>query len=1242
MQSAITNQGLFSNYFLDNLLSKLQEWSKDDHLSVFSEIQALEKRENAFLNRETKEAQLEEHFIRPILRLLRFSFEVQADVDSNLDSPDYFLFKSRSDLNRAHGETLGSSDRALAVAEAKRWGAELDRIGRERRDQRRNPSFQIWIYLHETEPKWGILTNGGRWRLYRKGRPLDVYYEVDLQAIIEGRDTEAFRNFYYFFRKEAFIPKADGEIFLEQVLKGSEDYARNVGQNLKENVYRTLRILAQGFLDRPENGLDSIDDNDLRLVQHSAMRLLYRLLFVLYAEGKGLLSQQSYYESPYSLYRLKHEIAEKRDSGQTLLPAGTSYWARLRDLFKLVNQGSQTFGVPRQDFFVPPYNGGLFDPDKNPFLEGKVMGDLALGEAIDLLARAPVDGGGLGFVDYSTLEIRHLGSIYEGLLEYRIQVADTRMVATGAKLLWKAYEEYEKSGPRAKRFAEFSPEDRVEPGLVYVGTHKGERKATGSYYTPDYIVRYIVEHVLGSIVEKKWQTALSKGESLTQAVLSTRVLDPAMGSGHFLVGAVEFLTRFLLEAVQNDAENGLIQEDEALRYTAEWARREVVSHCIYGVDLNELAVELAKVTLWLNTISKEKPLSFLDHHLKNGNSLIGAKILDLAWLPGERPEGIVSHVDKPFGLVQKILERLSDLSAISDDDLDSVKRKERLLKQLRESDEYSRIKALADVHTGMYFSGSKPETIRKAYMDLVNETYYGDQKRWEEKKKRTWARRAASAAQNRSLFHWELEFPEVFFDESGVKPKPGFDAIIGNPPYGAGFSQIEKNYLKRQGFAFGSRDSAEAFVDQSHRLVSPEGSFGMILPKTLAFYGAWKTIREGLLGGSITLKRVCDTGLAFPDSNYETIVLITGMDGSQEEKIPIDVAMPLRPFRWQKQIEPDGTVPLRLMRNTGIILFRGLSDPEGRLLGKLSEDFVRLSDRGFQIFRGLYIPDAIKRKILGRGSKWVNKVPHVREFVVDQIALADLSYDSRWQPRLEKMSHERAILKVMRGRRLVSAVADSDLYTTEKLVNVVPPSDFPGGAFSVCALFNSDVASFFLQHALFSKTTETSRVMDSMYSGKIPLPWRLSANGASAGPPDEQLKVELERLGETVRRLINGLNLIRRERTIFIDWLEVSTRSSVEEWALKTRVRDFDNYTLEDLVDVMSQNRKKLKALPHRTADGLRNLRENFEASVGTIKPLRAEAARLRSEISSRVHEIYRLSPDEIALVQADFSTQSV
>jgi type I restriction-modification system DNA methylase subunit len=268
---------------------------------------------------------------------------------------------------------------------------------------------------------------------------------------------------------------------------------------------------------------------------------------------------------------------------------------------------------------VPRYNGGLFDPKLHPFLETCAVGDRALVDAIDLLSRRTA-ATGREFVDYRTLGVRHLGSIYEGLLEYqpRYAIEPTVAVRDGKGERWVA--EAELTRPLGSRK---TPRvvDRRQAGQVYLETDRGERKATGSYYTPQYIVEYIVENTLGPLVEEAVERVKarakeargkaaraeaeqslrqSSGQALVDEILDLKCLDPAMGSGHFLVEATEYLARALATDPYVETE-APVEED--LTY---WKRR-VVERCIYGVDKNPLAVELAKLSLWLATVAADKP-----------------------------------------------------------------------------------------------------------------------------------------------------------------------------------------------------------------------------------------------------------------------------------------------------------------------------------------------------------------------------------------------------------------------------------------------------------------------------------------------------------------------------------------------------------------------------------------------------------------------------------------------------------
>ena len=240
------------------------------------------------------------------------------------------------------------------------------------------------------------------------------------------------------------------------------------------------------------------------------------------------------------------------------------------------------------------FNGGLFDPDHHPFLEEHTVGDAHLQSAVDMLSRVAGE-----FVDYRDLAERHLGTIYEGLLEFHLEALEEPEGAEGA-----------------------------EPGWTVVFENdSGERKATGSYYTPDFIVKYIVEETVGPVLRAAIEEA-DTDEEKVEAMLALNVLDPAMGSGHFLVEVTEYIARFLVEldvSPENPPDTAGSEADAELAY---WKRR-VVQSCVYGVDMNPLAVDLAKLSLWLSTIAHDRPPSFLDHHLRTGNSLVGARLTEL-------------------------------------------------------------------------------------------------------------------------------------------------------------------------------------------------------------------------------------------------------------------------------------------------------------------------------------------------------------------------------------------------------------------------------------------------------------------------------------------------------------------------------------------------------------------------------------------------------------------------------------
>jgi very-short-patch-repair endonuclease len=922
------NQQLLSDYYLDRILPQRADWRQlaVEAAPALGQLRAL----YAGFAPSSIEAQTEDDLIKPALAALGHSFEVQAALRTpdGTKKPDYVFYRDLAARDANKGKTLDDSlpaQGAFAVGDAKFWDRPLDSALKAKGGDpfsNKNPSYQIAFYIQHSGLSWGILTNGRRWRLYHKdtAHKLDRFYEVDLPELLERNDPEAFLYFYAFFRRAAFD---EHELGLNALLRASAEVARGIGDNLKQQVYTALRHLAQGFLDYGPNQLQP-DAATLRQIYDHCLIVLYRLLFVLYAEARELLPlrESEPYRRAYSLEAIKRNVAETLDSALPMLPDSATIWPRLRTLFGIINAGS----VPLK---VSTFNGGLFDPQRYPFLERSSIGDARLLQALDLLTRVNRQ-----FVDYRDLAERHLGTIYEGLLEYHLATLagphppalspsggageqggreriviepslQRRMVEVargfrkeptpGEELLWQALRNHKLDGRRFRRQQPIGPfivdffcvaeglivevdgpihasqyeadrqrqamleaagyrfvripsadvEQNLPAGLEAIragfGPHtprpllpqeekeelrdlrqgeerggegtiprrpedagftvalvnsEGERHRTGSYYTPDFVVQYIVEQTLRPTLDAAVAGKASDEEKVA-AVLAVNVLDPSMGSGHFPVAATEYIARYLIDLnVTPDPDAG---GEADLPY---WKRR-VAQSCIYGVDLNPLAVDLAKLSLWLATAAKDKPLSFLDHHLRCGNAVVGARLADLD-LSGATPRRRRSAPSRPLRERGPGGEgQLTQLSMLDDDAFTrsmstavgsmwliehtagntaaEVKEQEQAYAAVRE-DLTRRYAHIADLATATQGFGLAVDGA--LWPELVRQASRGRDTMMLPAIARLLAQ-AETTADAQRFFHWDLEFPEVFFDRFGqpLGAEAGFDAVIGNPPY---------------------------------------------------------------------------------------------------------------------------------------------------------------------------------------------------------------------------------------------------------------------------------------------------------------------------------------------------------------------------------------------------------------------------------------------------------------------------
>ena len=629
------------------------------------------------------ETQTEQDLIRPLLELLGWTDDLpQQTSRGGEDIPDLLLFADPQAKTRA-GSQASPYLEALAITELKRFGTEFDKRGPGKGVQASSPHAQILRYLRSADTiadghlRWGILTNGAVWRLYdQKTRPrATAYYEADLQALLQADDQDALRTFHLLFRRSAFLrtPGA-AATFLETALDQGRRYEQRVAQSLAGVVFqRVFPRLLQALADAT--------DRPMPTIREAALIFLYRLLFVLYAEDRGLLPVNDAAYDDYGLRkRVRDDVAERKARNDTFSDTAASYWNHLTELFRQIDQGDPKVGLP-------PYNGGLFAEDASELLGRVRVSDNVIADIIYDLSHTQTDGQP-GYVNYRDMSVQQLGSIYERLLEQEPV--------------------------------------RGPDGQVRIRPNPYARKDSGSFYTPQDLVDLIVDQTLKPLVDERLAAFEARAAELrgdrrpkaerraelsrldpAQAVLDLKVLDPAMGSGHFLVSAVDFLTDYIADLIEfAPAVPDWLDEDDAyhsplldrvaairadiLQRADEsgWAvneaqltdqaiiRRLVLKRCIYGVDKNPLTVELAKVSLWLHSFTVGAPLSFLDHHLRCGDSLIGLRIADAS--AELRRLNVPMFVASALQGVENAAQGMRQIEQLSDADVAEVHQSESL------------------------------------------------------------------------------------------------------------------------------------------------------------------------------------------------------------------------------------------------------------------------------------------------------------------------------------------------------------------------------------------------------------------------------------------------------------------------------------------------------------------------------------------------------------------------------------
>lgn len=656
-------------------------------------------------------------------------------------------------------------------------------------------SLQKLLVLNE-KVRWGILFNGKTIRLLREYYHIYTrgYVEFDLENIISDRRYDEFKMMYQVLHASRFRADESEKTPLDNFFEKSAAAGVKIGQLLRGNVHKAIEVLGNALLGDRLSAEWKDCPEKVEEFYAQILRIIYRIVFILYAEQRGMLpGADSFYGTEYSLTRLRREA-----ESPIYADSEVDLWIGLQKTFKIVREGIPSLNVTG-------FDGDLFDPQFTRVIDELSCKNEDLLLAIRLLTTTEQKGvrQRISFLD---LDVEEMGAVYESLLDYKPRIVQKAINVNGCFY-------------REGQFA-------LLPQSV-------ERKSTGSYYTHKSLVSLLVQSALAPVLENRLKVIegryKSKGKKRQQAkmdaLLNLNVCDPACGSGAFLLAAMDFLG---LELARINT--GFVNPSEQ---KIRIARREVLQRCIYGVDKNPLAVELTKMSLWLHAFVRDLPLNFLNHHIKVGDSLVGATESSIesgippkafVALRGQKSTGIPSEDMKAQRLIRKhlklqeasgsqtvliehemrserprIADQLARLESLPETSIDEVSSKARSYLVIASNPAHFKEVLVYNIWTSAFFWPLDKGSERLFPTNgALRTAVFGDVDRELE-------RRVSDLASRLRFFHWRLEFPDVFAGAVG-----GFDCILTNPPW-------ETLQMKENEFFAGLALSIEKAATQAQR-----------------------------------------------------------------------------------------------------------------------------------------------------------------------------------------------------------------------------------------------------------------------------------------------------------------------------------------------------------------------------------------------------------------------------------------
>jgi len=604
--------------------------------------------------------------------------------------------------------------------------------------RKRSPHALMQEYLNANdEALWGIVCNGLKLRILRDNPSLTrpAYIEIDLERIFSEELYSEFVLFWLLAHRSRF--EGADECILEQWRNQSEEEGERALNELRDGVMNALLALGNGFLLHPANKelKTALREGELSVeaFYQELLRLIYRFLFLFTAEERALLFDPDTSEEAKTLYKKGYSLGKLRDLSlrHTIKDRFDDLWEGEKIVFEALSRGEELLGLPAL--------GGLFDTKQCATLERARLGNYYLLGAIRHLAFFR-KGGVLSRINYRDMDTEELGSVYESLLELIPEIDHSA----------------------------------VAPFNFMGHTAGSARKLSGSYYTPDVLVQELIASALVPVIEEK----LKDADDPVKALLSIRVIDPASGSGHFLLAAARKIAEYLAPYLA-----GGQPTSKEYRH----ALREVIGHCIYGVDLNPLAVELCKTALWLEALEPGKPLGFLDSKIQCGNALVGLYDGSLLkeGIPNEAYKALSGddrdvcrelaaenrqHAKELEIDLKYNVKEVWDFTALPEETVEQIQNKAEAWKALQK--QMCSISLKEDLYTASFFT---PKT--KATKELVPTNRHLRLLAQGQRIDDALASHIRQIADKHRFFHWHLAFADVFAEGGG------FDCVLGNPPW---------------------------------------------------------------------------------------------------------------------------------------------------------------------------------------------------------------------------------------------------------------------------------------------------------------------------------------------------------------------------------------------------------------------------------------------------------------------------